>query len=63
MDEFQQAEEFVIGLITDFVNDNLKMPTELHISDDEELQSLIMWAGLANDLKVFRTSKRKTYVR
>jgi hypothetical protein len=50
------------NLIREYKRKHKRLPTKLYISENEELSSYLMWAGMAYSLKSEITRKVKTYV-
>ena len=61
-DEKSQATVIVDKFIKEFINKYGKSPTTIYISDEEELQSYIMWVSMIYGLKVKLTLNYKTWV-
>jgi hypothetical protein len=59
--EYDKAVEIVSKLYGDFVYQHDTKPTKIYVSDNEELQSYIMWVVTTFGLKYERTEK-KTYM-
>jgi len=60
-DEQLIAYRRVHDLVDEFLDDMGYMPSTVHIDDNDELQSLMMWAAHVIGLKIHKT-KRESYV-
>ena len=59
-EEYERATLILQRLFIEFVDEHDKQPTEFYISDDEELQSILMLVCMENHYGYNRTSK-ETY--